>query len=265
MISSILLLSAVMSSGVAYSYETLYNGTAVITSVSVPQGITEVYIPGSIDGYTVSGIESYVFAGQIAVEKIVIPDTVTYIGDASFMSCTTLREAVVGAGVKALPDDCFFACPALESVTLPENLESIGNETFFGCNALNLYVPASVYSIGENAFGMNTDPHSNETVNIYGFLVKGVKGSFAETYSVNNNIDFIDMNNYISGDFNNDGYVDANDASAVLEGYAQLSTGSAYSFTKKQLIMGDVNSDGVIDANDASAVLGIYAQLSTNI
>lgn len=265
MIASVLLSSVMMSSGVAYSYETLYNGTAVITYASVPQGITEVYIPESIDGYTVSGIENYVFAGQVSVEKVIIPDTVSYIGSASFMSCTSLREVTIGAGVKSLPDDCFFACPALESIALPETLESIGNETFFGCDVLDLYIPQSVYSIGENAFGINTDPHTNENVNVYGFLVKGISGSYAESYSVQNNIDFIDMNNYKSGDVNNDSHIDATDASTILEEYSKVSTGNTSSFTKKQMITGDVDSNGIIDAGDASVILEIYSRLSTNL
>lgn len=260
-----IILASSMLSGVSYTYESLYDGTAVITSVSVPQGITDIYIPETIDGYTVSGIESYSFAGQVSVEKVTVPDTVSYIGSASFMSCTSLREVTIGAGVKALPDDCFFACPALESITLPETLESIGNETFFGCDVLDLYIPQSVYSIGENAFGINTDPHTNENVNVYGFLVKGVSGSYAESYSAQNNIDFIDMNNYKSGDVNNDGNIDATDASSILEEYSKVSTGNSTSFTKKQIIMGDVDLNGIIDAGDASAVLEIYSRLSTNL
>lgn len=260
-----MILVSMMLSGVSYTYEPLMDGTAVITSVSIPQGITDIYIPETIDGYKISGIESYAFAGQVSAERVTIPDTVSYIGSSSFMSCTSLREVTIGAGIKALPDDCFFACPALESISLPETLESIGNETFFGCDALDLYIPANVYSIGENAFGINTDPHTNETVNVYGFLVKGVSGSYAESYSIQNNIDFIDMNNYKSGDVNDDGNIDATDASSILEEYSKISTGNTPSFTKKQMITGDVDSNGIIDAGDASAVLEIYARFSTGL
>lgn len=263
-IVAMLLVSSMMS-GVSYTYESTYDGNAVITSVDIPEGITEINIPENIDGYTVTGIESYAFAGQTAIEKVVIPDTVRFLGESSFMSCTSLREATIGAGVTSIPDDCFFACPALKNVILPDTLESIGNETFFGCSVLDLYIPASVVSIGSDAFGKNTDPHSNETVNVYGFLVKGVSGSYAEFYSSENNIDFIDMNNYRTGDINGDGMVDASDASSILEEYSRASTETALMFTKKQNIVGDVDSDGIISANDASYVLEIYANLSTNM
>lgn len=257
------MLAAVIS-GVSYNYELLYNNTAVITSVTIPDGITDIEIPYTIDGYTVSGIESYAFAGQVTAERVTIPDSVTYIGDDAFMSCNSLREVTVGAGVKSLPDDCFFACPALEKVNLPDGLETIGNETFFGSSALNLYIPPSVYSIGDNAFGMTLDPHTNEYVNIYGFLVRGVSGSYADYYSQAHNIDFIDMNNYTAGDINGDNLIDATDASAVLAEYARASTGTALTFTRKQNIIGDIDMNGIIDATDASRILEIYAELSTN-
>lgn len=259
-----LMLATTVVSGVSYEYELLYDNTAVITSITIPNGITDIEIPWTIDGYTVSGIESYSFAGQVTAEKVTIPDCVTYIGDDAFMSCNSLREVTIGAGVKSLPDDCFFACPALEKVTLPEKLEKIGMETFFGCSALDLYIPQSVYSIGDNAFGMMRDPHNNEYINIYGFLVRGVSGSYAEYYSQEHNIDFIDMNNYNAGDINNDNFIDATDASAVLAEYARASTGTALTFTKKQNIIGDIDMNGIIDANDASRILEIYAELSTN-
>ncbi len=263
-VSFSLLFVNVILSGISYTYEQLMNGAVIITSADVPQSITEVNIPDTIDGNNVYGIESYSFAGQVSAEKVTIPDTVTYIGDSAFMSCTSLKEVVVGSRIHSLPDDCFFACPALETVSLPETLNSIGNETFFGCDMLDLYIPQNVTSIGENAFGVNTDPHTNENINVYGFLVKGVTGSYAETYSVNNNIDFIDMNNYNAGDVNNDGFVDASDASSILEEYSRISTGNSPAFTKKQTILGDVDLNNMVDAGDASAVLEIYSRLSTN-
>ncbi|MDE7365233.1 MAG: leucine-rich repeat protein [Ruminococcus sp.] len=259
-----LTLSAVMlSNGISYSYELTPYDTAVITSADVPDYVTEIYIPDTIDGYTVVGIGNSSFMGCISAEKIVMPDTVYSVGSGAFMSCNSLKEIYISKEVRNLPKDCFFACPSLKNINLPENLESIGDEVFFGCSELDLYVPESVVSIGEDAFGKHTDPHLNDTVLIHGFLVKGVSGSYAETYSKENNIDFIDMDNYKAGDINGDDIVDASDASSVLEEYAKASTGTTLMFTKKQNIVGDINSDGIIDAGDASAILEIYAELST--
>lgn len=67
---------------------------------------------------------------------------------------------------------------------------------------------------------------------------------------------------YISGDVNSDGAVDADDASAVLRCYALFSTTGKSDFTEAQLVIADVNMDGAVDAGDASAILGYYAYAS---
>lgn len=256
--------SLMLSNGVSYNYSVTNVNTAIITSVVISDDVEELYIPDEINGYTVSGINSYAFAGCISVKKIVIPDTVLMINDGAFMSCTVLEEVYIGNSITSIPDDCFFACPSLKTVHLPDMVEFIGNEAFFGCSELDLYIPEKVSYIGNDALGKHIDPHLNVTVSIHGFLLRGVSGSYAETYALENNIDFIDMDNYLAGDINNDNFVNASDASAVLDEYSRVSTGMPATFTKKQHIVGDMDSNGILNAIDASSILEIYTILSTN-
>ncbi|MBQ6251173.1 D-alanyl-D-alanine carboxypeptidase family protein [Ruminococcus sp.] len=66
------------------------------------------------------------------------------------------------------------------------------------------------------------------------------------------------------GDVNGDSMIDANDASAILAAYANISGSSKTSdLTAVQTIAADVNMDGKTDAVDASNVLSYYAYLST--
>ena len=65
------------------------------------------------------------------------------------------------------------------------------------------------------------------------------------------------------GDPNDDGKIDAKDASFVLEAYAKLSTGSEDVLTSAESTAADVRTDGNVDAKDASAILAYYAYLST--
>ena len=62
---------------------------------------------------------------------------------------------------------------------------------------------------------------------------------------------------------NEDGKVDAKDASIVLVAYAKVSTGSEDGLTEKQRKAADVNADGKVDAKDASSILAYYALVST--
>ena len=62
---------------------------------------------------------------------------------------------------------------------------------------------------------------------------------------------------------NEDGKVDAKDATIVLVAYAKVSTGSEDGLTEKQHKAADVNTDGKVDAKDASSILAYYAMAST--
>lgn len=65
------------------------------------------------------------------------------------------------------------------------------------------------------------------------------------------------------GDTNADGFVDAVDASNVLEHYSSLSTGGAGTLYKAVLDYADFNQDGFIDSKDASEILEVYSEHST--
>lgn len=70
-------------------------------------------------------------------------------------------------------------------------------------------------------------------------------------------------NDIILGDANDDGVVDASDASLVLSLYAKSAGGTVIEITEKQHVSCDVNKDGAIDASDASSILNYYAMSST--
>ncbi|MBR6985771.1 MAG: hypothetical protein IKH75_20025 [Ruminococcus sp.] len=66
-----------------------------------------------------------------------------------------------------------------------------------------------------------------------------------------------------SGDLNDDGKIDASDATLVLVNYSLLSTGEKMQLTENQQKAADVNGDGKIDASDATMILQYYSYLST--
>ena len=68
---------------------------------------------------------------------------------------------------------------------------------------------------------------------------------------------------YTLGDVNNDGKINAVDASDVLAYYARISTNQEGGYTDKQILAADVTHDGSINAVDASNILAYYAYVST--
>ena len=68
---------------------------------------------------------------------------------------------------------------------------------------------------------------------------------------------------YALGDVNNDGKINAVDASEVLTYYAMISTNKNGGFTGAQKLAADVDHNDKINAVDASCILSYYAYLST--
>ena len=62
---------------------------------------------------------------------------------------------------------------------------------------------------------------------------------------------------------NNDGKINAVDASDVLAYYARISTNQEGGYTEEQKLAADVTHDGKINAVDASNILAYYAYVST--
>lgn len=87
------------------------------------------------------------------VTSVVIPDTVTTIGDSAFESCDKLTSIDIPASVTRIGDCCFFYATQLASVTLHEGLKEIGWIAFAYCSKLeDVTIPDGVTKIGSNAF-----------------------------------------------------------------------------------------------------------------
>ena len=112
----------------------------------------------------------------VQTEEIVLPDSVTVIGEAAFAENDELAGIVLPEGLAEIPARAFYGCGRLADLTLPTSLTGIGESAFYdcdgllgvilhgglqtigakafaGCNSLQLAsIPASVTSIGAEAF-----------------------------------------------------------------------------------------------------------------
>lgn len=97
-----------------------------------------VVIPESVSyngkQYNVSSIESYAFASSY-VTSIVIPQSVTNIGECAFRECQGLTTVNIPNGVKSIGREAFLHC-SITSITIPRNVESIGQFPFVFCDNL---------------------------------------------------------------------------------------------------------------------------------
>lgn len=145
----------------------LFQDHEEIITVGLPSSITK--------------IGDYAFSNCTSLEKINL-DKVTELGLNSFSHCSSLKEVKLAEGLTSVPNDC-FAYSGLESVTLPNGLESIGYDAFSYISNpkfLSITIPASVNSMYHSFDGVSEK-----------FIIKGVKGSFAETYAKQNGNIFV--------------------------------------------------------------------------
>jgi len=119
-----------------------------------------------------------VFHENKKIEKIILPSTLTTIGQYAFYDCTSLQTVTFekGSRLKTIEESAFEDCTALTSIEIPASVERIEDRAFKGCSKLatvtfekgsqlktvdgfsrctsltTIEIPASVEKIGEFAF-----------------------------------------------------------------------------------------------------------------
>ena len=137
-----------VSTGSAMFYECYGIGEVTIDNAEV---IPEMTFDGCKNlakvtiGDTVENIRALAFR-ETAIEEIVIPDSVKYIGSAQdpaytggliqigngggvFFYCTNLRKVTIGNGVEIIPKAMFWGSP-IEEIVIGENVRNIGSQAF---------------------------------------------------------------------------------------------------------------------------------------
>ena len=111
-------------------------------------GLTSIIIPNSV-----TSIGDYAFSGCKNLTSVVIGDSVTSIGDYAFSYCQNLTSVIIGDSVKSIGDYAFNSCIYLTSVEIPNGVTHIGDYAFSDCSDLtSITIPNSVKSIGKDAF-----------------------------------------------------------------------------------------------------------------
>ncbi len=71
------------------------------------------------------------------LEEINIPDSVTNIGNASFLNCKRLKKVSIPNSVTTIGHRAFQNCVSIIETTIPESVTTIGISAFCGCIGLN--------------------------------------------------------------------------------------------------------------------------------
>lgn len=172
----------------------------------------------------------------------------------------------------------FFLNPYYMSITLPETLVTIEKEAILSCeNIKEITIPRNVQNIGEHALGyeMRLVPvcGSTETYIAFyrmdDFIIKGYKGTAAETYALQNRFTFIALDDEpITTTTTVTTDVTTTETTVVTTQTTAICTTSAAETTPITTtvtipeIKGDANGDGKLAASDAAFIAKELAQSS---
>lgn len=106
------------------------------------------------------------------VKDLVIPNSVTSIGDYAFIFCGSLTSVTIGNSVTSIGDWAFGFCHSLTSVTIGNNVTSIGDYAFDGCGITSITFPDNVEEIGKSAFDEEVTIKIVDITDFYSLIYK---------------------------------------------------------------------------------------------
>ena len=104
---------------------------------------------------------------EYVIERIIIGDGVTTIGENAFRDCSNLTSVTIPNSITEIGGRAFEGCRELTSVTIPNSVTKIGDSAFAGCRSLkNFTFGSGLQSIGREAFSgcINITQISSEAV-----------------------------------------------------------------------------------------------------
>ena len=234
--------------------------------------ILSICITMIIGCFNVIAIEDLEEEFQYIIEKNEVKIIGGHFGD------NIIPSKIEGYPVTTIANRTFVLSSRFTSITLPETLVTIEKEAVLSCeNIKEITIPRNVQNIGEHAlgYGMKLVPvcGSSETYIAFyrmdDFIIKGYKGTAAETYALQNRFTFIALDDEpITTTTTVTTDVTTTETTVVTTQTTAICTTSAAETTPITTtvtipeIKGDANGDGKLAASDAAFIAKELAQSS---
>ena len=160
-----------------------FRGCSSLSSITIPNSVTsigeEAFGYYSLTPVTLTGstIESFcqsitnkllldacargsrkIEVNDQEITDLIIPNSVTSIGEYAFYSCSALTSITIPNSVTSIGGAAFRGCSSLSSITIPNSVTSIGDGAFYGCSQVimqgttPLAITASIFSDNATIF-----------------------------------------------------------------------------------------------------------------
>jgi hypothetical protein len=151
------------------------------------------YIKGIILPGSVTTIGNMAFYRCASLTSVTIPASVTTIAGYDFSRCTRLTSVTIPDSVTTIAGYAFSGCDRLTSVTIPASVTNIFNCTFYGCSSLtSVTIPDSITTIEGRAFSNCTSLTSvtipASVTTIWGYVFSGCDSLTSVTFADGSNI-----------------------------------------------------------------------------
>ena len=123
---------------------------ASVTGIADGVTETDLVIPSTYNGLPVTTIKGTAFEEE-NLTSLVIPSSVTSIGQNAFKNSTGLTNIELPDSVTSLGTSAFYGS-SIETIKLSENLATIDKNTFYGSKLRSITIPSSVTLINDSAF-----------------------------------------------------------------------------------------------------------------
>ena len=148
-----------------------YNSS--VKSITIPDSVDSIgagafYISGLIEVTIPDGVKTIgkeAFKRCTALEKIVLPASLTTISEYMFDGDSSLVSCIIPDGVTSIEQNVFSNCKALSSIHIPDSVKTIGNSAFMGSGLTEIVIPDTVETIGTYAFSSCSNLKSVEVKN----------------------------------------------------------------------------------------------------